>query len=387
MGATIPSLRRFFPAFIALLILGLLFLAIRDAVGRSSVGTIDLLQYYAGARLWLVGRNPYDPSLIELVERSVSTDPAIPVLLWNPPEILPIIAPLGLMSFHNAVAFWMLLAVLSIAISVKIGLRVFKPQNLSKKVFQVGVLCTFYPFALCVGYGQISFLLLLGLSFFLLRVIRYGESITGSFVGGIFLSLVAVKPHLLYLIFIFLVVLSIRSRSWGSILGFLAGAVTLNLIATIGAPDIHSWYQVRMALPPIYWQTPTLGSWLQGLTNVNQPWIRIMPTLLMSGATLILFFRIPRESLDHKLFLALIPLSLLTSPYGWTYDHMLMLPTMLWLIKESRSNIVPILLVVLNLLVCLTPAQWGQQTLVWYPAAVAAIALLHLTTAQKSQIS
>jgi hypothetical protein len=386
MGVTIQSVRRVvLPLIIVIAIFGLLFVSVRQVSGTTSIGTIDLLQYYAGAKLWLAGQNPYNSSLVEAVERSVSSDPAIPVLLWNPPETLPVIAVLGLMNFQDAVAAWMLLAVVSMSISLKIGLSIYRSNDASKKIFQIALLCTFYPFALCVGYGQISFLLLLGLSLFLLIIGDKSDALANSFRAGVFLSLVAIKPHLLYLGFILLFVLSFRTKTWQSILGFLAGAVSLNLIATIRTPDIHAWYQTMMAVPPIYWQTPTLGSWLQGLSQIHQPWMRILPSVIFGLGALVVLFRVPKDALNQKLFLALIPLSLVTSPYGWTYDQMLMLPTMLWLVSESESNVLPILLLAMNVLVCATPAEWGQQSLVWYPGALAILAIYHYSAAQKRQ--
>jgi len=380
MGLSVQSARRFAPTLVlTFVILVSVFLALRQALGASSVGTIDLLQYYSAAKLWLAGQDPYNPSLIESVERSVSANPAIPVLMWNPPQILPIIAPLALLKFSDAVAAWILLAVLSIAVSIKICMNLFCGNNSrARKISQVVLLCTFYPFALCVGYGQISFLLLLSLSIFLMRVSSGRRDLAGDYLAGLALSFITIKPHLLYLVFVLLVIRSFRTRSWQTIFGLVAGLLILVALATMITPSVLVWYQHAVAAaPPIYWQTPTMGSWLQGVSEIHFAWIRILPSALFAAGAILIFSRLDKRALNTDLLIAIVPLSLVSSPYGWTYDHMLMLPAMFWLIKEAKFAPLAALLVALNVMVCVTPPHWGQQSMVWYPAAVAALTLLH----------
>jgi hypothetical protein len=69
-----------------------------------------------------------------------------------------------------------------------------------------------------------------------------------------------------------------------------------------------------------------------------------------------------------------VPLSLITSPYGWVFDQMLLLPTVaffaargaLWQLYGG---------IVLNLVMMSMPARFGQQAFIWYTAAFLLLSL------------
>ena len=61
----------------------------------------DLVEYWSSAVLWLQSNTPYDfHSLLEL-QNKYFPDFKTPIIMWNPPWILPILSPLGLFDFAN----------------------------------------------------------------------------------------------------------------------------------------------------------------------------------------------------------------------------------------------------------------------------------------------
>ena len=72
-------------------------------------GNRDFVEYWAAGAQLVHHQNPYDiPSDLRL-ERSAGADFSSPLVIFNPPFILPLLAPLGLMSAKAASQFWLTL--------------------------------------------------------------------------------------------------------------------------------------------------------------------------------------------------------------------------------------------------------------------------------------
>jgi hypothetical protein len=337
-------------------------------------GSIDLIQYWSAAKLILSGANPYDPQLVLKLEHSVW--PAMPsaVLMWNPPFIFPLILVFGLLSFDQAIIFALFLGIALYALSLLILIWPQRKLLLQPKWFGWGMLIffgIFYPWYASLTYGQISPLLLFALSLSL-TCFFYER----RFLGGVFLALTLIKPHLLYLVYIELLLQDLKKRDWRAISGFLCAAAFLAGFALLLNNNIFSYYQNAFdAAPPIYWRTPTIGSFLQGIIGTQTVFIRILPTYL----TLFAYFFLRRSSRPFSL-VGLIPLSLFTAPYGWLYDQLLLVPTVFFLLLRSLeryrngevkpiSYVVPFLANSL-LIIYLIPGEYGQEPYVWFPMLI-----------------
>jgi hypothetical protein len=192
------------------------------------------------------------------------------------------------------------------------------------------------------------------------------------------------KPHLLYLVYLWLLLHAVRSRSIAVLVGLVLGAVGLTGAALLVRPDILWLYAAAIAEPPIYWQTPTLGSWLQLLSDVHEPWVRLLPsaiTLLCLSGLWIFRSSVRTWVAQRSALYVLVPLSLLTSPYGWQFDHVLLLPAALWCFSRAqtlapqRALLPGAVLILLNVAVLLTPPGLEMEHFWWYPGILFLLAL------------
>lgn len=72
------------------------------------IGSNDFVEYWAAGRLLLAGENPYDPEALLAVERAVGWPKTKPLMMWNPPWTLLLVAPFALLPFKVGVLAWLL---------------------------------------------------------------------------------------------------------------------------------------------------------------------------------------------------------------------------------------------------------------------------------------
>src|SRR5215471_2686853 len=65
-------------------------------------GENDFVEYWAAYRLYREGRDMYDPAAVLEKERTAGWKEESPLMMWNPPWILPLIAPVGEADFDTA---------------------------------------------------------------------------------------------------------------------------------------------------------------------------------------------------------------------------------------------------------------------------------------------
>lgn len=303
-------------ALITLLLISALFIGViwffPDDIGR-----VDLVQYWSAGRAIQKGSNPYDPHILESIQRSVLDHPDIPILMWNPPIITPLLILFRIFSFESLVPIWFVCSIALVCFSIYLLRREVRPDPLL--VILVATMPQLYS---SLFYGQISPVLLLSLTLYLWMGRR--------FLGGLALSVSLIKPHLLYLIYISIALDALKERSLSTMLGFTLGFLSLVLVTLCVDLAVFSWYLSAWNSPPIYWKTPTLGSWIQELTGLNSTSVRVIPSMILGVTMFALLGLFFRKSKDDLIFI-LIPLSILTSPYGWLYDQLLLMPTIIWL--------------------------------------------------------
>lgn len=346
---------------------------------NGQVGLRDFVQYWAGARAFLDGQNPYDPAVMLAIQQGLVGSAIEVVRIWNPPWALSIFLPLGYFTFSTAAS---LMAAITISVVV---LTVDRFKLASSRLFSlVNLLPLLFVLTLpalkeTLSWGQSSAIVLLGLLGFMHFKREAGQGTVAAnrmFMVGLLLALTCIKPHLLFLLYIALVIESFRERNWRLVCGFIFGTALLNVLPVLLNPSIFTWYMQAWSEPPLYWQTPTVGSFLQGLFPQHAFLMRILPSLL-AGAGVLIYWRKISTSMDCLLWL--VPLSLVCSPYGWGYDQLVLLPLGLTLLcqKQLEGRVAWVLLAG-NLLGLLAQRQ---DLLLWYPL------LFLLVRAQTSEYS
>ena len=357
MNSSSKSLRTVLLLLFAVsLVLVLLFAASHDRT------IIDFVQYWAGAKLLLSGGDPYRVSAIAELERTLWPE-IDTILLWNPPLIALIITPLGLLDYGVARALWLVVESALYRSSAALAINFFSAAQ--KKYERLIYLITFYPALLSIHDGQVTPFILIGLTLFI--IFEFGNSYR-PFVAGLALSLTLIKPHLLYLVYLFIAWRAVRTSQYKTALGVTFGGVILGAFPLIFNPNIYTLYFNALNEPPFYWQTPTLGSFLQGAMGSHPQFYRFLPTAL--GALLALIWLVWSGARfdGTRVLLTLIPLSLVSSPYGWVFDQILLLPVGIFLLGALRSALARGILIGGNIVMASLPGSLGQQFFVWYPA-------------------
>lgn len=341
----------------------------RDELNPTSLQQdhfVDFLEYYAGAKLFMSGGNPYSAAELFIVQQGYQNI-TTPIQLWNPPFVFAFIFWLPLLPFATAQWIWVALISSTVVFaghSLWFGHTLVKPKLWIFLLF----LLSWFPIIDCIHFAQISFLFLLSTAVFFADL-KEAESPTSSFRLGLFLSVLLLKPHSFALFFLGLALESLRTRKFQTLCGLFSGAVSLAIFALLIHPYIFEQYWFAIHTLPIHFQTPTVGSWLQGFTGRHELLVRLFPTLLLAVALSCgwMFWKNVRFRREELLFL--LSVSLLFSPYSWLFDSVALLPVAFWILTPPKSqtigSVLPILLLSANFLLLFGPKQ-GEQTSLWY---------------------
>lgn len=355
---------------LGLAFLGLVLWQLGSIFKIEGPGQVDLLEYWAAAKLIENSENPYDPAKIEEIQKAEPTTGETlknPILMWNPPFVIPVIKPLGELNFQEARVAWLAVTFTCLFISILcifVGNR--NINNLSWK--PVVALISFFPIVSILQFGQISWILILGLTICGHFINRYQ-----GLLAGLALSLCLIKPHLLYLTYLSFFIYLPSNERLKFILGFTSGAAILGGSAEIISPGAWSQWLAAFERPPVYFQTPTVGSLLSRLLEVQHGWILYIPALL-TVTTLALFRgkKWCQELIKDPVTITAI--SLATAPYGWIFDQVLLLPLVIRLTMRADFWI-PATTILLNLL-GFAPWMPAQDDYWWYPIALFTLAVI-----------
>jgi len=343
-----------------------------------------VLQYRSAATLFLKGLNPYNKTLISDVQQKTwHGEPIdIPIIFYTPPMLLSLVFPMGLLSFKLSVFLWLSIMFALSLESCVLCYNLFESIRKENRTVKFGLaffFLTFFPFYTSFYFGQLTPLLLFGLVLSLVCFDRGNRGVVNNFLGGLCLSVTFLKPHLLYLFYIYIFILSIRGEKWKTLAGMMFGIIILTVFPVLYNPKIITYFFHSTKSPPVYWKSPTLGSFLQGMFQKYSVILRFIPTII-AGSLTALFLSFSKRNLSKTTAIYyLLPLSLITTPYCWVYDQMLIAPAIFFIFSKfhetiprwnSRQLAVGILLIFANIIGVLIPGKSGQHVYVWYPIVV-----------------
>lgn len=349
----------------------------------DNLSQFDFIQYWSAAREFADNKNPYDSEKLASIQQATFSKLGISresSILYATPICLPLVYFLNWFDYSEAKTVWLLVSLTLIYWPTWIFFykNTARLDRRSLLLFIISAF-TFSPFYSAIFYGQISWLIYIGWVGFLLL---YSQL---PLLAGLALSLTLIKPHLLYLIYLLLILGLKQDRCRRTLLGLLLGAFGLTLCAIAVNEEILRSYLAFSARPPIFWKTINLGSWLQSFSDTHKIFIRFLPTGLTAFAFAVFLYR--KKSLKHCndcTFLALLaPLSILTAPYGWLYDCVLAFPLLAIIIGfrhlELQQNIcVVAILVAATAVQIAIGSSISQQGLIWYLCILVLIAAFSL---------
>jgi hypothetical protein len=300
----------------------------------------DFVEYWAAAKLLLSGGNPYSPAELLKNQQEIGWSQPIPLIMWNPPWTLSFTFPFGLVDYDTAQFVWFLFHTLIVFIGSHWLWQVYGGDPRKPRYASLSIL-TFAPTYFVLLLGQIGPLILLGLLGFLIFVRKRLWLLAGASV-----TLVSIKPHLLYLLWLALFVWIVNERQWRLLAGLIvAGAIVVSIPLVFNSAIYSQYIQLIGAgtvLRPLDWATPSLGTALGELLAIPGMWIRWLPTSF--GAIWFLWYWSRRVTTWNWIFE--IPLILLisvaTASFAWTFDHIVLLPAVIqcavWTARSERKQ-------------------------------------------------
>ena len=300
----------------------------------------DFMAYWAAGKYNLSGDNPYDPQNKENLQIALGgqiSSNYIPQNMLNPPWAVTLVMPFALLDYSISRLAWLLFSIGTILISTRLFWRFYNgPPRKQWLVWLVIIL--FAPSILILQVGQITSLILLGITLFFYFTITHKNDLA----AGAALTLVAIKPQVVFIFLLALLLWVIEQRRWWILIGSIGSVLLLTLVSMMFNQQIIFQYlgMLRISYIPDL-ATPTIGSYLRFFWfGIDKFWLQFLPTVF-GGIWFIYYWSKKHSSwnwLDELPLLLLI--SLLTSSYSWTYDLVILLPAVLqvtiWILSDWK---------------------------------------------------
>jgi hypothetical protein len=339
--------------------------------GKPTRGNVnDFIAYWTAAHEVIEGHDPYAAGPVLGLERQLGFAQPKPLIMRNPPWAVPVIVLFGLLPFGAAQGLWLLGNLIAVLIATRWLWGVYQAKGESRWTPWLAT-AVFFPVAVALAIGQMSPLVLLGIAGFL-----HFEKKQKLGRAGAFLHLVALKPHLVFLLWIGLLLWSIQ-KSKGRTLAAL-GFVTLSasLIAIALDHAIFAQYLGLLTSGGVLAElSPTLGGVLR-LWVPQYQWVQALPAVLALIWFLIRWGRARDEWQWLEEMPILLLASLLTTSYGWFFDQIVLLPCVFqaaeWLTTSRRSVSVGVATMYVGVNVTVLALILEHRTTFWYAWTVPA---------------
>ena len=298
---------------------------------------VDFSVYWSAGSVAVEGGNPYNPdeAFRKLELTGWTTQDTKLLLYWYPPWTLPLSMPLGLLSFKTSQILWYLFSVGIILFCASVLWQLYNGHKKGQWLaWMTGLL--FSPTIYVLYFGQISPLILLGITGFLFFITRKSEK-TDLF-AGVCTGLISIKPALLFLFWPALLFWCISQHRWKVLLGLFFTLTGGALVSWIFNPHIfqHYWNFLNTARV-VDWGVPTVGSWLRRVWGPDKILLQFLPPLVGFGWFWFHWVR-NRENWRWEEQISWLSLvSLVTAAFAWTHDQVVLLPAIIE--ATSRVNL------------------------------------------------
>jgi hypothetical protein len=306
-------------------------------IQRARWGVNDFLPYWSASKVMLSGGNPYDPN--ELFQVQIKIEPEFNDvgdvnLAWGPPWTMLLISPLIFFGFEIATRLWIFCNVmlLTVALYLLWGM-LFERFDKKGLILTLGIGFLFGYTIRLIELGQFSGLLLLGYIICIWCLDR--EYYTWA---GMSLFLMILKPQITYLVLAVIFLWAVRNRKWKIFLGFfLAYLGVIGVLWWIYPNWLSDYYKIVVSIPNVTFYSTTLGSFFESIYGIRE--------LKYIGLMLILLSFPLSKYVEKADWLTSLNLALLISiplaPYGFSYDHVLLLPSIVQIASWIWNKDIP----------------------------------------------
>jgi hypothetical protein len=295
--------------------------------------TGDYVEYWAAGRLNLIGGNPYAADQLLSMQRAADRKTEFQPMFY-PPWTLALTMPLALFSYPISRLLWFILCSAMILIAINWTWTLFGEPTQRRWPAWI-ITFTFFPTIIVLRMGQIGPVLLLGVAGFL-----HFEHKKRYLLAGAFVALLAIKPHVLYLICISILVWSIGRRRWKILGGGFIVLLSGTLTAMMFNPRVITQYlsATLAADSLLVFATPTFGSLLRLLLGFERTWLAFVPMLLGIFWLGLYGLRYRADWLWAKRMPLLLLVSVFTAPYCWSFDQVVLIPVVLQAMIEVLAT-------------------------------------------------
>lgn len=301
----------------------------------------DFGHFWASGKLFIIGENAYDlDKMMDMQLQSganQSVHPSIGIQTLNPPWSLLIFAPFSLIDYSLARIAWLIINIMLIVISVRQLWNIYHGAE-NKLWLALVVSFCFTPMYSVLSKGQVTPWVVLGITGLLL----YFGGKLNIWWASICLVLISTKPQLFYLLWPALGIWVISQRKWKLVFtGIVIGLITILVTLLVNNQVIFHYITAIQEYPYDQWATPTIGSYLRLFwLGVDKFWVQYLPACFGLGWLILHYLKNRENWVWRDQIPILILISLLTSPYAWTYDIIIILPAILiatsWLIRQNK---------------------------------------------------
>jgi len=133
----------------------------------------------------------------------------------------------------------------------------------------------------------------------------------------------------------------ITQRRWKILLaGLVIGLAAILATLLVNGQIYSQYFNAIQDYPYDQWATPTIGSYLRLFwLGVDKFWAQYLPALFGLGWLAVYYWKHRKNWIWRDQVPLLSIISLLTSPYAWTYDAVIILPAILFATSTlSRQN-------------------------------------------------
>ena len=333
---------------ICVLLLGLIWLFIGPIPIEGTLFSypFDFIGYWSAAHLLAHAQNFNDSDLLLTTQQTVvGWNGGLVVRTWNPPWLLPLLFPYIIFPFTRAAWLWLITNIFMIFVSAILAWQAMaKTKSGRNRAWVAPVIAIIFAPTLTALYmGQVNTFVLLGLALTLFFQHKNRDGL-----AGMGLALAMVKPHLVYITVPIILLNSLANKQWRLIIGFLGSLLLLTGITFVQRPTFIFEYLSGVNEGNLFdWLTPTLGDFIN--VTLGWPHADLMGIILLPLMCLWWWLNRKKIHFSELLQITLI-VSVITAPFGWGYDAIVLLIPILqiviWAFETIQSKWIQISLII-----------------------------------------
>lgn len=285
---------------------------------------MDYIQYWAAGYQTLRSQDPYRYETTAEIYREIANSVPNESFLY-PPWLITILLPFSLLPIQASRLVWYFLGFGMLFFSVDRVWALYEGPQKSRWIVLL-LAITFSPAFFALTLGQLSPFTFAGMVLFL-WVLRLPESKRWKYwLVGAAATLMAMKPQGFFLFWAAFLLWSISKKEWRAIFGAMITLGAATLLVSLFVPNILvSFIATSLKNQPILYCTPTLGYWLREIFGADKFTLQYAAPLI-GIAWLVVFWQRKKETWDWTAQMPILAfVSLITSPYSWTHDQVILL--------------------------------------------------------------